>query len=129
MNGPSYAVFKSNPKQQLAAWLFIRWLTLPRYQARLINTSGYLPVSQSAIEMLQNYGRLNPQWDQALALIPLAYPAPKLASWRLASTILQDAGWQIFHQPPTPIPVPTILQQLDETIPQIVNGTPTSTSP
>jgi ABC-type glycerol-3-phosphate transport system substrate-binding protein len=129
MNGPSYAVLKSNPQKQLAAWLFIRWLTLPRNQARLVKTSGYLPVSLSAIEMLQDYGRLNPQWNQALVLIPLAYPAPNLASWRVASTILQDAGWQIFHQPPTPIPVPTILQQLDETIPQIVNGTPTSTNP
>jgi hypothetical protein len=43
--------------------------------------------------------------------------------------VLQDAGWQIFHQPPTPIPVTTILQSVDDTITQLINYAPTQSPP
>ena len=129
VNGPSYAIFRSNPKQQLAAWLFIRWLALPRNQVKLVGSTGLLPVNISSAELLKGYGSSNPQWQAAVNLIPLARPAPGIPSWTTASVVLQDAGWQIFHQPPTPIPVPTILQQIDDTIPQLINYSPTQTPP
>ncbi len=125
VNGPSYAVFRSNPRQQLAAWLFIRWLGLPRNQVKLVQSTGLLPANLSSVDLLKGYSLSNPQWQAALNLIPLARPAPNIPSWTTASVVLQDAGWQIFHQPPTPIPVPTILQQVDDTIPQLINYTPT----
>ncbi|MGD0002617.1 MAG: extracellular solute-binding protein [Anaerolineaceae bacterium] len=127
VNGPSYAILHSNPRQQLAAWLFIRWLALPRNQVKLVESTGLLPVNLSSTELLKVYSFSNPQWQAAVNLIPLASPAPNLPSWTIASEVLQDAGWQIFHQAPTPIPVPTILQQLDDTIPQLINYSPTLT--
>ena len=125
IEGPSYAVFRSNPRQQLAAWLFIRWLGLPRNQVKLVEATGLLPVNMSSVDFLKGYSFANPQWQAAVDLIPIARPAPNVPSWPTASVVLQDAGWQIFHQPPTPIPVPTILQQVDDTIPQLVNYVPT----
>jgi ABC-type glycerol-3-phosphate transport system substrate-binding protein len=127
VNGPSYAVFHSNPRQQLAAWLFIRWLALPRNQVKLVESTGLLPVNLSSADLLKDYSLSNPQWQAAVNLIPMARPAPSNPSWTTASVVLQDAGWQIFHQPPTPIPVPTILQQVDDTIPQLINYTPSPT--
>jgi len=129
VNGPSYAVLRSNPKQQLAAWLFIRWLALPRNQVKLVESTGLLPVNLSTAPLLKVYSSANPQWQAAVDLIPLARPAPSNPSWTTASVVLQDAGWQIFHQPPTPIPLPTILQQVDDTIPQLINYAPTQITP
>jgi multiple sugar transport system substrate-binding protein len=125
VEGPSYAVFRSNPRQQLAAWLFIRWLGLPRNQVKLVQSTGLLPANLSSADLLKVYSLSNPQWQAAVDLIPVARPAPNVPSWTTASVVLQDAGWQIFHQPPTPIPVPTILQQVDDTIPQLINYAPT----
>jgi ABC-type glycerol-3-phosphate transport system substrate-binding protein len=128
VDGPSYAVFRSNPRQQLAAWLFIRWLGLPRNQVKLVESTGLLPVNLSSADLLKVYSFSNPQWQAAVQLIPVARPAPNIPSWTTASVVLQDAGWQIFHQPPTPIPVQTILQQVDDTIPQLINYSPTQTT-
>jgi len=128
VEGPSYAIFRSNPRQQLAAWLFIRWLGLPRNQAKLVEATGLLPVNISSADLLKGYSFSNPQWQAAVDLIPVARPAPNLPSWTTASVVLGDAGWQIFHQAPTPMPVPTILQQLDDTIPQLLNYVPTPTT-
>jgi multiple sugar transport system substrate-binding protein len=125
VEGPSYAVFRSNPRQQLAAWLFIRWLGLPRNQVKLVESTGLLPANLSSADLLRVYSLSNPQWQAAVDLIPIARPAPNLPSWTTASVVLQDAGWQIFHQPPTPIPLPDILQQVDDTIPQLINYAPT----
>jgi multiple sugar transport system substrate-binding protein len=127
VTGPSYAILRSNPKQQLASWLFIRWLALPRNQVKLVESTGLLPVNLSSADLLKGYSSSNPQWQAAVNLIPLASPGPSNPSWSIASVVLQDAGWQIFHQPPTPIPLPTILQQVDDTIPQLINYTPTQT--
>ena len=128
VEGPSYAVIKSNPRQQLAAWLFIRWLGLPRNQVKLVESTGLLPVNLSSADLLRVYSFSNPQWQTAVNLIPVARAAPNVPSWTTASVVLQDAGWQIFHQPPTPIPVSTILQQVDDTIPQLINYVPTPAS-
>jgi multiple sugar transport system substrate-binding protein len=124
-DGPSYAMLRSNPNQQMAAWLFIRWLCISRHQAKLAEASLSLPVSQSAAELLNDTSTRYPQWQQIVALIPFAQSAPQMPDWEIVKPILQDAGWQLFHQPPTPIPVSVILDQIDRTIPEILQMTPT----
>lgn len=125
--GPSYAILQSQPEREMAAWLVLRWLMMPNNQAGFVRQTGTLPLSHSATQLLDAYGRAYPQWKQALKWIDFAVPAPSSANWQTVSAILQDAGWQIFHQPPTPIALPTILQQVDDTLPEIVHFTPSVT--
>ncbi len=119
MDGPSYAVLYSSPEQQMASWLFIRWLVIARHQARLVESNLSLPVTQSALDNLQALAQKYPQWAQAAALLPTAQSLPANVAWKAASPVLSDLGWQVFHQPPTPFPPPLLLQQVDETIKDI----------
>ena len=50
--GPSFGILAASSEEQLAAWLFIRWLAVPRNQVDLVESTNALPVSQTAIQML-----------------------------------------------------------------------------
>ena len=67
--GPSYVLLPGSAQQQLAAWLFIRWLSAPPQQARLVEASGVRPVRQAALEYLKTYSGNHPQWAEAVKLI------------------------------------------------------------
>jgi multiple sugar transport system substrate-binding protein len=117
-NGLNYVLLKSNPPEELAAWLFLRWLMLPRNQIKMIEASGSLPLSQSASDGLSDYRDQHPQWASAISLLDKSKIIPVQPSWRLVKGILEDAAWQLFQ--PTLQPIPDILKQLDETIPEVI---------
>ena len=43
--GSSYVVLKSTPQQQLASWLFVRWLLSPENQMKWVEVTGLFPLS------------------------------------------------------------------------------------
>jgi ABC-type glycerol-3-phosphate transport system substrate-binding protein len=123
-SGTSYAVFAASPEEQLASWLFIRWMATPTTQAQLIEAGGGWPANVSAVEKLSNYRQDHPQWAQTLSWIPLARPAPRAHHWLTALRILEDAGWQLFQpQPDIGDQIPVILAQLDHTIIEVLKIT------
>ncbi len=124
IGGSSYAVQQTTPAEQLASWIFVRWLILPRHQVKLTEASGFLPVSASAFDSLQDFRKTYPQWDAAVGLIPLATPAPQSGSWGIAQTILEDAAWQTYQTFTKPEDISTILRELDALIPEVlsING-------
>lgn len=95
--GPSLALFPSKPAQQLAAWLFVRWLVSPQEQARFVAASGTFPARRSAAESLQEYAAAHPQWTQALEWLPEAYSEPGLPSWSAVRWLVSDVGTQLFR--------------------------------
>lgn len=120
--GMSYAIFAASPEEQLASWLFIRWMSTPTTQSQLIEAGGGWPVNVSAVEQLAGYRQNHPQWAQTLSWIPLARPIPQAHHWLPARRVLEDAGWQLF-QPQSEIgeQIPTILAQLDRTIIEVLH--------
>ena len=44
-SGPSLAVTSTSPEEQLASWLFVRWLLAPEHLAVLTEAAGGLPVN------------------------------------------------------------------------------------
>jgi multiple sugar transport system substrate-binding protein len=120
--GPSYAIFRSSPEEQMGAWLFIRWMMLPRNQVRLVEASGSLPLSKSVLEGLGNYADQQPHWKQVLDDLPLLESAPVLPDWWMMRNVLEDAGWQLLQL--TPQPAHTLLEQMDATIPEILKNQP-----
>jgi multiple sugar transport system substrate-binding protein len=94
--GPSFAVLKSSPEKQAAAWLFARWAINPQNQARWIEDSASLPLGEGVLPLLAAYKSGHPQWAAALELLPEARLEPSLASWSEVRWALSDAGGRLF---------------------------------
>jgi ABC-type glycerol-3-phosphate transport system substrate-binding protein len=123
-SGGSYALLRSTPQRQLAAWLFLHQLLLPRVQARLAAAGGLLPVSSAALGAMEDYRKAHTAWAAAAAMKDLLQPPPRLASWRSARRVLQDAAWQIFSPATRPDGIAAILAELDATILEVLKLAP-----
>jgi multiple sugar transport system substrate-binding protein len=116
--GLNYVILDSNPPEELASWVFVQWLMLPRHQAELAEAGSSLPLSKSASEILEDYGIQHPQWLAGTRLMEASILAPIQPGWRMVKGVLEDAAWQLIQ--PTLQPIPEILQQLDETVPEVI---------
>ncbi len=106
------AIVRSNPEQELASWLFIKWFTSPETMAKWIEASGYMPVRQSTVDLLGDYIAANPLWAEGVELAPLGASEPGWASWGTVRRQVQDTFAAILQGSPDDIP--TLLQQLNE---------------
>lgn len=129
VSGVSYAVLNASPEEQLASWLFIRWMMLPRHQTLLTQASGLLPASTGSVDALQAYRQTYPQWDTALGWVPLAKAPPQGGSWSVAQTILEDAAWQTFQPFLAPEDIASVLKQVDQLIPEVLTMQETDQEP
>ena len=114
VHGDSLGILKSMPAEDFASWLFIRWLSAPQQQLQMAQVNPGLPVSQSIQDQIS--ADRSDQWNQVIALLDDAQPAPRTAEWRVARFILQDAAYQIFLANITPEQYPQIISLLDELI-------------
>ncbi len=120
VSGLSYGIIRSEPVRETAGWLFVRWMSQPEQQARLLAAGGGLPVSVSSATLADGALRQIPQWAGAVAWIPLAQPAPQASGWRVARLVLQDAAWQAMQSYVPPEEIEGILAELDATIAEIL---------
>jgi len=67
--GASLSILETDPESQLAAWLFIKWLTETEQSANWSRTSNYFPVRKSAAEELGEYFAENPQYEKAFGFL------------------------------------------------------------
>ncbi|KPL70469.1 hypothetical protein ADM99_15140 [Leptolinea tardivitalis] len=114
MSGLSIGVAKTRPVNELAAWLFLRWLTQPRNQAILAEAAGSIPPSTSTIDLMKTFSEKHVWWKTATELTPSGVMLPALPAWQKVRPVLEDGFWQMLQ--PTPIPVPTLMEQIDQTI-------------
>jgi multiple sugar transport system substrate-binding protein len=124
VSGPSYAILRSTAKEQLAAWLFIKWLILPRRLASMVEASGTIPTRISAYEALSAFQKQYPAWTGTQLWLPLARPAPRQPSWQIVGSLMEDAAWQAFQPNITPAQIPQIIQQLNQMIPEVLQKNP-----
>lgn len=115
LSGPSLAILKSSPEEQLASWLFLRWLLEPAQQARWIRASGQLPSRAGAAGGLAGYQAEHPQWGQAAALVANGQPEPVLNSWGSVRWAVSDAAEQVFRLGLNIEQIPALLEELDRT--------------
>jgi ABC-type glycerol-3-phosphate transport system substrate-binding protein len=117
--GPSFVMFAGSPEENLAAWLFIEWLTSAEQQAEFVTAHGSFPTRASTIKFLSDFARDNPQWSKAQDLLAGALPEPNLDSWNVVRWVLGDVGTQIFRYYFTPDRVPATLELMDETVSEL----------
>ena len=84
----------TTPETQLAAWIVLKWFTSPEIQAEWDRISGYFPTRASTADLLTDYVNENPQWGQALTLLPYGTYEPQLISYQG----VRDAAEQAFNE-------------------------------
>jgi multiple sugar transport system substrate-binding protein/sn-glycerol 3-phosphate transport system substrate-binding protein len=67
--GASVSVPKSTPEKQLAAWIFIKWMSEPKQQAEWVEASNYFPVRNSTLSELGPFIEKNPKFGDAFRLL------------------------------------------------------------
>ena len=120
-HGPSFSILQSTGKEQLAAWLVVKWLTAPENQARWSRSYDTFPSRLSANDHLDEYAAGRPQWAAALELIPYTRVEPSYASWRVVRWALGDAGSYLFSQDFTLGQVKDLLKEMDATAAELHN--------
>lgn len=98
VSGQDYAVLAASPKEQLASWLFIRWLIQANNQTQIINASYTFSLSTSGLQSMGSFINRNPQWSLTQTWSAFAQPLPSLSSWHIAHCILNDLGWQLYQK-------------------------------
>jgi len=71
--GASQSIFVSTPEQQLAAWLFIKWMSEPEQQATWASSTGYFPTRQAAADLLADYFAEHPTYEKAFTFMSMDY--------------------------------------------------------
>jgi len=115
-SGPSLMLLESTPEEQLAAWLFIRWLLTAETQASWVVATGLLPLRLSALDLLPAYQDSHPQWAAVVGNMQRMQAPPPLAAWRLAQYVLSDGAGFIFRTNQPVSQIPSILNEMDATL-------------
>jgi ABC-type glycerol-3-phosphate transport system substrate-binding protein len=111
--GSSYVILNSTDEEQLASWLFVRWLTDNKQDARWVETTHLFPLHTSTLDLLGDYEKTHPQWKQAVDLLPEGELQPQLPSWRTIKIMLGD-GFNHMYRVNTPSgQVAAILAQME----------------
>ncbi|MBN1537951.1 MAG: extracellular solute-binding protein [Anaerolineales bacterium] len=113
--GPDFFILKSEPAKQLASWLFIKWLTLPENQAKLIAVTGKLPLQIEVLDSLDMGDLPQPDWQAVVDLMPYARAEPALPSWGVVRWAVGDATTQLFQWYFEADQIPSLTKLLHET--------------
>ncbi len=111
--GSSYIVLKSTEEEQLAAWLFARWLLDKEQDARWVETTHLFPLRTSTLGLLGDYEKTHPQWMQAVKLLPQGEIQPQLASWRTVKVMFGDGFAHMYRVNVPSGQVAAILAQME----------------
>lgn len=120
-DGLSFAVIRSNPERQLAAWLLVRWLLDPSRLAEQARAAGVIPARNSSLQMLESDAAMPSQWRAVAARFDQAEATPEEVSWRTARNVLEDAVRQLFEANTRAEQVPDIVQQLDQMVREVLD--------
>jgi ABC-type glycerol-3-phosphate transport system substrate-binding protein len=113
-------ILKSTPEQELASWIFIKYLTAPANQATWIEASGYLPTQYSTEGMLVDYIASVPQYQSTLALAALGQGEPEtFTAWYSVRRAVGDAAAMLYAAE-TAEEVEAILAELNITAAELV---------
>jgi multiple sugar transport system substrate-binding protein len=91
--GQMVGIVQTNPDQDLASWIFLKYITSPEVQAEWIAATGYFP-SQSTTDT-GDRATTDPIWGEALALMELGKAEPNLPAHGAVRGAIRDAFFAI----------------------------------
>lgn len=110
----AYSITTQDEGHALAAWEFVKWMSSPSVQARVVEATGSLPLSSGALELLDEYRKAHPVWEQALSYMALAEHAPLAGNWLVTRSILSDVSWQLIQYTVAQADIPAIWQSAED---------------
>ena len=113
--GPSYVMLQATIEEQIASWMFIRYMLEEDAQITLAENDLYLPLTRSVAASLQADSDLPAQWLDALDLLDTAVFEPRLASWRVVRAMPQDALAEVMNDRFSANTISLLVRQLNET--------------
>lgn len=116
LDGSSFALTRSSREDQLAAWVFLRWMMQPEQQAFWAAQTGYLPARASALDSLSAYQQAHPQWAEVVSGLDAGFIQPQTASWRQGRLVLGDGFYILFYQNWSADETPALLEMMQTTI-------------
>jgi len=104
VQGSSMSILRTSPRQQLAAWLFLKWFAQRENDAQWALATGALPLHKSGIEApeLKAYLERNPQYEVACGLLAFATTEPAIPRWQDIRALLVDAAETVCAGQATP---------------------------
>ena len=87
----SIVIFNSSPEEELASWLFLKYLSSPETQAEWAQYSRYYPTRKSSLRLLRDFRTENPHWSQGLNLLKYSSGMPLDPSWNTVKLSIGDA--------------------------------------
>jgi multiple sugar transport system substrate-binding protein/sn-glycerol 3-phosphate transport system substrate-binding protein len=123
VEGQSFGIFAASPEEQMASWLFLKWLNSPAYQAEILKDTGSYPVTTSVINELADYMAANPQWAGFVENQTKIQAMPNGIYWSRVRSTIADATWQLYQQSQiedSSETVNLILTQLDLMIQELI---------
>ena len=110
--GPSYVILRSSPEEQLAAWLFTKYVLEPANQVLVIQANGSFPINQSTVSLVRENALVSSQWLSAVDLLDYGRFEPRYQSWSKVRAALQDAARILFTVNFDPANMADLLEQL-----------------
>ncbi len=89
--GASVSIPRTDPKTQLAAWLFIKYYTSPEVQANWAIASNYFPVRESVAKQLESYFAENPAYETAFNLLKYSKREAPVAGYDNVRDVMTQA--------------------------------------
>lgn len=92
-------IVDNTPEQNMASWLFVKWLTAPEQQAKWIaDYSGYLPTQSTTEPLLADYAAANTVWATGLKLASIGPAEPQtFPAWSSVRRAIDDAAAQLYQ--------------------------------
>jgi ABC-type glycerol-3-phosphate transport system substrate-binding protein len=91
-------VVPSTANQEMASWLFIKWLTSPEIQARWVRASGYYGTQTTTEELLADYAEENPVWATGVELAAIGPSEPQtFPAWSAVRSAINDTAAELYN--------------------------------
>jgi D-xylose transport system substrate-binding protein len=117
--GQLIGIVDTNETQNLASWLWIRYLTSPETQAKWINWTGYYPSQTTTVPLIADYAAENPLWSFGQELAPLGKSEPNMAAHGSVRGAIQDAFFAV-GDAADEAAIDAILEELQATAEELV---------
>ncbi len=96
----SGAIFLTTPEEQLAAWLFLKYLTSPEIQAEWVEYSRLYPTRKDSLRLLRDFRTDNPDWAKGLNILKYVQTQPIDPSWEVVQQAVGDAFESLLAEDP-----------------------------
>jgi ABC-type glycerol-3-phosphate transport system substrate-binding protein len=118
--GQMVGVIRTNPDQDLASWLFLKYLTSAETQTKWVSMTGYFP-SQTTTDVGTRAAD-DAQWADGLALLEFGKAEPNLAAHGAVRGAIRDAFFAV-AEAADEAEIVAILDQLNADVAELVAET------